>query len=171
MFLGFNLIFTGKEEAGTTLLEGVRVLTLEEAVSKETLADDYLSGKVNAEGVKAIFLPVDETRASIVKKQQELDALIKTYPLYRAGLLQLATTWLQLGRTSEAQEVLLRYHKIDPTSSIVEYYLTALCLERLDFTQAWRHLTTVEALLQARNHHPKVLFSIKENLLRICPEP
>lgn len=171
LFLGFNLIFTGNEEEGTKLLEGVRLLTLPEAVSQETLADDYLAGRVNAEGVKAIFLPVDETRASIVKKQQELETLVKAYPFYRAGLLQLATTWLQLGRTSEAQEVLMRYHKIDSTSSIVEYYLTALCLERLDYTQAWQHLTRTEALLQARNHRPKVLFSIKETLLRICPEP
>ena len=171
MFLGFNYLFTGNVVAGTQLLEEVRILTLNEAVSAETLADDYLNGKVDAEGIKAVFLSVDETRESILKKQKELTAIVKKYPHYRAGILQLATTWLQLGRQNEAREVLQQYQKIDQTHAIVEYYLAVLCQMRLDYNQAWNYLKQAENLTAKRNHFPKALSALRENLRRISPEP
>lgn len=171
MFMGFNYLFTGKEAQGVKFLKEVRDLTLDDAVSTETIPRDYLEGKIDIEGIKAVFLPVDETRESILNKQKELELIIKRYPKYRAGLLQLATTWLQLGRTSEAAEVLERYHKIDPHHCIVEYYLAILSLERLDYNQSWHYLKQLESLLEKRNHHPKALTDVKKTLLRINPEP
>ena len=140
-------------------------------MSAETIPRDYLEGKIDAEGIKAVFLPVDETRESILKKQKELELIIKSYPKYRAGLLQLATTWLQLGRTSEAAEVLERYHKIDPHHCIVEYYLAVLSFERLDYNQSWHYLKQLESLLEKRNHRPKALTDVKKTLIKINPEP
>lgn len=171
MFMGFNYLFVGKNGEGAALLREIRHLTFDEAVSPETIPDDYLSGKIDAEGIKAVFLPVDETRESIVKKQQEIEQILKRYPQYRAGLLHLATTWLQLGRGSEAKEILERLHKLDPHNAIVEYYLAVLCMERLDYNQAWSYLKQAESLTFARNHHPKALLSLRESLRRISPEP
>ena len=108
------------------LLQELSNYTFDSAVSAETLPDDYLKGRIDADGLKVIFLPVDETRASVVEKQKQLKQLLQRYPLFRAGVFQLATTWLQLGRGSEALEVLEQYHKIDPNSSTVEYYLSSI---------------------------------------------
>src|SRR3984957_2781615 len=101
MFLGLNYLFIGKKKEGKILLEELRNYTFDSCVSPETLPDDYLKGRIDADGLKVIFLPVDETRASVVEKQKELSQVLQRYPLFRAGVFQLATTWLQLGRGSE----------------------------------------------------------------------
>jgi hypothetical protein len=171
MFLGLNYLFVNKENLGLKLLREVQGIIFDDAISPETLPDDYLRGKVDTAGIQAVFMPVNETRASIIKKQKELEAILKKYPSYRMGILQLATTWLQLGRTGEAQEILERYHKLDPNHAIVEYYLAIISAQRLDYNLAWRHLNNAEKLTAARNHHPKALTSLREQLRRFCPEP
>lgn len=171
MFMGVNYLFIGRNSDAIKLLRQIRHMTFEESISPESIPDDYLSGKIDAEGIKAVFLPVDETRESILKKQKELELVLKKHPHFRAGKLHLATTWLQLGRTSEAKEILEDYHQLDPHHCIVEYYLAVLCLERLDYNQAWSYLRQTESLAQARGHHPKALRSIRESLRRSCPEP
>ena len=171
MFMGFNYLFVGKNGDGARLLREIRNITFDEAISKETIPDDYLNGKIDAEGIKAVFLPVDETRESIVKKQKELEQILKRHPNYRAGHLHLATTWLQLGRGNEAKEILERYHKLDPQNSIVEYYLSVLCIERLDYNSAWAYLNQTESIVHSRGHHPKALLSIRDSLRRMSPAP
>ncbi len=169
MFLGINYLFVGKKSEGTKLLQSIRGLTFDWAVSPETIPEDYLSGNVDIEGLKAIFGHVDETRASVLEKQKQLIAITKRYPKFRAGLLHLAITWLQLGRGSEGLEVLQQYHKIDPTNSTVEYYLTMLCTERFDYVQAWKYLKITEEIVQARDHKPKALRGLRQTLKRLCP--
>ncbi len=171
MLLGLNYLFLGKKSDGIRLLKEIQTLTFDEAVSPESIPDDYLSGRVDIEGLKAIFLPVDEKRESILKKQQELHAIVKKYPLFRAGLLHLATTYLQTGRGSEAREILEKHHKLDPNNATIEYYLSILCLERLDFNRAWDYVNKAEQLTTAREHHPKALTALREHLRRTCPEP
>ncbi len=171
MFMGINYLFVGRNSDAIKLLREIRHITFEESVSPESIPDDYLSGKIDAEGIKAVFLPVDETRESILKKQKELEQILKKYPNFRAGKLHLATTWLQLGRTSEAKEVLENYHKLDPHNCIVEYYLAVLCLERLDYNQAWNYLKQTESLAHVQGHRPKALRLVREGLRRSCPEP
>jgi regulator of sirC expression with transglutaminase-like and TPR domain len=171
MFLGVNYLFAGKNRDAKKLLKEIRQITFEESVSPESIPDDYLSGNIDIEGLKAVFLPVDETRESIVKKQKELEWILKKHPHFRAGKLHLATTWLQLGRTSEAKEILEDYHKLDPHDCIVDYYLAVLCFDRLDYNQAWNYLKQTESLTHLRGHHPKALLLVREHLLRSCPEP
>jgi tetratricopeptide (TPR) repeat protein len=171
MFMGINYLFVGRNSDAIKFLREIRHITFEESISPESIPDDYLSGKIDAEGIKAVFLPVDETRESILKKQKELEHILKRYPHFRAGKLHLATTWLQLGRTSEAKEILEDYHQLDPHNCIVEYYLAVLCLERLDYNQAWSYLKQTESLAHMRGHQPKALRSVRENLRRSCPEP
>jgi tetratricopeptide (TPR) repeat protein len=170
MLLGFNYLFVGKNHQGHALLREIQQLTFDEAVSKETIPEDYLTGKIDIAGIKAVFLPVDETRESILSKQKELALIVKKYPYYRAGLLHLATTWLQLNRQWEAREVLQQYDRLDPTNATVAYYLAILSHMRLDYTQSWRHLKQAEALTNTRHHHPKILNALRENLKRVSPE-
>lgn len=171
MFFGFSCLFNNKIGKGTALLREVKAAPFEEAISKETIPEDYLAGKVDIEGIKAVFLSVDETRESILKKQQIIEGIVQRYPRYRAGLFHLATTWLQLGRTKEAMPLLRRYHEIDPNNAVVEYYLSILCLERLDYNQAWSHLKRLTSLLEAKEHTPPALLSLRQHLAMLCPEP
>lgn len=171
MLLGIHYLFVGKKLEGEKLLKGVQGVTFDGAIVPESLPDDYLKGRINAKGIKAVFMPVDETRESIIEKQKELQALLKKYPKFRGGLLQLATTYLQLGRTQEAYNVLLRYHKIDPGHPIVEYYLTIICLQRYDYMKAWSFFHSTEKILSSAGHHPKALKSLKAALQRVCPSP
>ncbi len=170
MLLGLNYLFIGKKKAGKELLETLNPL-FDHAVSPETAPADYLKGHVNVDGLKAIFTHVDENRASILEKQVELQKIAKKFPKFRAGLMQLAITHLQLGRTGEALEVLTRYHTLDPNDATVEYYLSALCLERLDYLKAWQYLKNAESLTQKREHAPKALKALKAELRKACPDP
>ncbi|MES2345672.1 MAG: transglutaminase family protein [Chlamydiota bacterium] len=167
---GFMYVFIGKTSEGKKFLKNVRNYTFDHAVSPETMPEDYLLGRANIEGIKAIFLPVDETRASILEKQKQLQTIVKKHPKFRAGILQLATTWLQLGRLLEAQEVLEKYHCLDSQDSTVEYYLSIIALHRLDYNKAWQHLKIAEALVQKREHNPKALTELRHELHRLSPE-
>jgi regulator of sirC expression with transglutaminase-like and TPR domain len=170
MFLGFNYLFVGKKQRGRQLLETVRHFTFDEAVSAETMPDDYFNGRIDIEGIKAVFLPVDETYDSVIAKQQTLQKILKRHPKFRAGMLQLAITWLQLGRGSEALDILEQYHKIDPHDATVEYYLAVLCMERFDYRKAWSFLKNAETLAAARDHHPKALKGLRQALKRVSPD-
>lgn len=170
MFLGFNYLFVGKKSEAKKLLAPLKGYTFEYAVSAETIPEDYLNGRVDAAGIKAVFMQVDETRASILEKQQCLEKSLARYPRFRAGLLQLAVTWLQLGRSQEAKEILERYHRIDPSNCVVEYYLSILCLQRFDYAQAWKYLNSTETILKSREHKSKALRGVRETLQRLSPE-
>ncbi|MFS8563459.1 MAG: hypothetical protein LVR00_03680 [Rhabdochlamydiaceae bacterium] len=170
-FLGLNYLFIGKKSEGKKLLEQIRGITFDYAVSPEHTPDDYLSGKVDIEGLKAIFMRVDENRQSILEKQKRLQKTLAKYPHFREGLFHLAISFLQLGRPSEAKEILEKYHKIDPTNCVVEYYLAILSYERFDYNQAWQYLKNTEQLLAAREHTCKALRSFKDQLRRTSPEP
>jgi tetratricopeptide (TPR) repeat protein len=167
---GFIYVFTGKISEGKKFLKNVQHYTFDYSVSAETMPDDYLSGRTDAEGIKAIFLPVNETRISILEKQAQLQKILKKYPKFRAGLLQLATTWLQLGRLLEAQEMLEKYHHLDKEDSTVEYYLSVIALHRFDYNRAWQHLKNVETLVQKREHNPKALTELRHELRCLSPD-
>ena len=169
-FLGMNYLFIGKKSEGRKLLEQLKGFTFDYAVSPETIPDDYLGGKVDIEGLKAIYMRVDETKDSILEKQKRIQKTLTRYPHFRDGLFHLAISWLQLGRPSEAKEVLEKYHKLDPSNCVVEYYLAILSSERFDYTQAWAYLKNTERLLQKREHTCKALRGLKDQLRRVSPE-
>lgn len=171
MFLGFNYLFIGKKAEGEKLLKPLKNHLFDYAVAPETLTTDYLEGKASAEAIQAIFMPVDETRESIIEKQHELKKILKKYPKFRGGILQLAVSYLQLARAGEALEILSQYHKIDPNDPTVEYYLSVVCTERYDYNRAWGFLKTAETLTTARDHHPAALRGLRHKLRTVCPEP
>ncbi|NGX38559.1 MAG: hypothetical protein K1000chlam2_01733 [Chlamydiae bacterium] len=171
MFLGLNYLFVGRKSEGEKLLRPLKNYLFDYAIAPDTLTTDYLDGKITAEGIQAIFMPVDETRDSIVKKQEELHKLLKHYPKFRAGILQLAVTYLQLSRAGEAQSILTRYHDIDAGDPTVEYYLSIVCAERYDFNKSWEYLKQAESITAQRDHHPAALRALRNKLRTVCPEP
>jgi len=171
MFLGLNYLFVGRKKEGEELLKPLVGFTFDHAVAPETLPADYINGKINAEGLQAIFANVDETRESIINKQKELTKLLKRHPKFRAGVLQLAVTYLQLARAGDALKVLKRYHKIDPNDPTVEYYLSIVCAERHDFNKSWEYLKNAEAITAKRDHKPRALRGLRLKLRTLCPDP
>lgn len=170
-FFGLSLLLHGDKKEALNLLEEVAYTPPDEAVSKDTFIEDYLNGKVDIKGLKTIFLPVDETRESILKKQKKLQKTLQKCPEFRAGLFQLAITHLQLNQLSDAFKTLQKYHDLDPTDTTVEYYLALIAAEQHDFNKAHFHLTQTQMLTSQRDHYPKALKSLKSQLQRECPLP
>lgn len=168
--MAYNYLFVGNKEKGEELLELVKDHLPDYAITKQNIAEDYLKGYVDAEGIKALFMQVDENRESILKKKEALEQTIQKYPQFRAGLFSLAAAWLQLHRAGEAMVILEKYHALDPTDPSVEYYLAILYAERLDYNKAWDHLRNAEKILAAREHEPKTLKYLRKELSRLCPE-
>jgi len=170
-FLGYQYLFIGQKEKAHKLLEQVRNVLPDHLVAKDTITEDYLSGKASPEAIKAIYQEVDATRDSILKKQKELEGIVAKHPTFRGGVFHLAITHLQLGREKEAIPILERYMKIDASNPTVCYYLAALHAQRLNYNAAWKHLKAAETLVHGRDHYPKALDDLRMQLLRACPEP
>lgn len=142
----------------------------EYAVSRHTIAEDYLNGKVDIEGIKAIFKHVDEKRESILEKKAELEKILAKYPQFREGWLSLAITWIQLHRQKEALEILKKYHDLDGANPTAEYYLAMLYASRMDYNRSWEHFRNTEELANERDHHPKALKYLKKELESLSPQ-
>jgi tetratricopeptide (TPR) repeat protein len=170
LFLGLNCLFVGKIDEGKALLQTLQGKAFDWAVAPETLPDDYLAGRVNIEGLAAIFLTVDETRDSILTKQKKLHQITAQFPHFRAGLFQLAVTYLQLNRQTEAETILEKYHALDPTHPVVEYYLAILSTQRWNYPKAWHHLHLTETILAKARHKSKALHHLRDHLRRLSPE-
>ncbi|MEI8365235.1 MAG: transglutaminase family protein [Parachlamydiaceae bacterium] len=168
--MGYAYMLNGDEEEGKKLLHQVVGYLPDHSVSKDTLAEDFFSGNVDVEGIRAVFMRVNETRESLITKRTALEDVLKKYPRFREGIFSLAGTWLQLHRTGEALEVLEQYHHVDPTNAPTEYYLAALYAERLDYNKAWKHFRIAESLVHERHHDPKALLDLKQELAERCPE-
>ncbi len=168
-FLGYNLLFKGDKEEGEKLLQEVLNNPPDWTVAREPLAQDYLNGFVDAEGLRATFMPVDETKESILKKQAALQQTLEKFPAYRGGLFHLAITYLQLHRDKEALSYLEKYHELDPTNPKVEYFLSVLYLERNNYPKSWEHFHETEKLLSCKKHCPKVFKALKKQLTLLSP--
>lgn len=171
LLLGLNLLFENKIKEGTKLLLELKDYKSEYLTTKENIIDDYLSKKTNIDSMKVIFLPVDETRDSILKKQKLLLEIVKKYPSFRGALFQLINTYLQLGREKEALIYLNKYYAIDKENPIVNYYIAVISFERFDYLNAWKYLKNTEKLLQQENHYPQALKHFKETLKRSLADP
>lgn len=168
--MGYCNVVAGQKDKGTTLLEEIKDHLPDHAVSKDLLAEDYLLGKVDDEGIKAVLMHVNEKRESILKKKEKLEEVLKKHPNFRSGYFTLATTWLQLHRLGEALEALKHYHALYPSDPTAEYYLSMVYAERLNYSKAWEHLNNSEALVKLRGHKPKALKDLRKELALLCPE-
>lgn len=169
-FLGYSYLFVGNRQWGERLLNEVKDYVPDYAIVKNTIAEDYLNGEVDASSIQVLFKQVDEDRQSILVKKQLLEEILKRYPRFRAGILQLAVAWIQLHRAGEALEVLKYYHTVDPHDPETNYYLAVLYGQRHDYNLAWEHLRKAESIVQSRDYHPKVLKELRRALMHYCPE-
>lgn len=168
--MAYTLLYNDKREKAVTLLEEVKDHIPDYAIYKETVAEDFLAGNVGAESIKLLFEPVDETRESILAKKAVLEEALQKYPHFRAGLVALATTWLQLHHVAEALPYLEKAHALDANDPTIEYYLAELYVERLDYNKAWSHLKSAEQLTAKRNYSPKALRDLRKTLTTLYPE-
>lgn len=169
--LGFSYLFAGEEAKGRALLEKRVKIILEGSLNQDSRIEDYLNHKVDLKGLEAIFMEVDEKRATILKKQETLLKIVEEYPEFREGWVQLAVSYLQLNRNKEALHVLQKVHALDSQDPTVEYYLAELYFERYDFPKAWKHLKNAEQIVKEHQHSPKALREIRRKLLLSCPDP
>ncbi|MCH9613239.1 MAG: hypothetical protein SP1CHLAM54_02370 [Chlamydiia bacterium] len=167
MLLGYNYLFIGKVKEGTALLTQVAGQTMDGGVHADTTPIDYLKGRVDIDSLKIMFKEVDETRDSIEAKKAELETVVKKWPKFRDGWFHLAVCHLQLGRGREGLDALKRYHALDPTNPIVEYYLSVLSFERYKYIDAKRYFTSCEKLLQEAGHKPKALKGLRNALIQV----
>ena len=170
MFLGINYILVGRTAEGKTLMQKIKGFIPDHQVCADTLSEDFLAGRMDAAAIEAVFSEVDEKRSSILEKQKKLHTVVDQFPFFRQGLLHLAITYLQLGREKEALPILERYITINPKDPTVNYYLAAIQFQRLNYKNAWHYLKQSEAIVFAKDHHPKALKDLREELQRACPE-
>lgn len=168
--MGYTHLFLGHIDEGKILLKEALKMPDSKLFHQENMALDFLDGKVDVEGIKTIFLPVDETRESIAKKKEEIEGVIKKFPEFSAGYFNLAITFLQLNRMGEALEALEQYQKRKNDDAKAEYFLAALYTTRLNYPKAWNHLHQLEKLLSKREKKPKPLLELKQELRSHSPE-
>ena len=163
-FLAYAFIATGDKNKGKKILKAVHDVTPDDLVCRDTIADEYLDGNVDIDGIAMLFTHTDETRVSIFEKQEKLHDILELYPKFRAGHLALSITWLQLSREKEALQSLQKYHALDSGDPTVEYYLSTIYFSRQDYKNAYIHLSNVLALTASRDHKPKALEIMKRTL-------
>lgn len=171
MLLGYQYLLTGNLIKGIEKLKQVAHIPFEGAVYPETVPVDFLEGKVDIDGIQAVFAHVDETRASIALKQTKLQTVVKRHPKFRNGLFHLALTHLQLGHRQQALDILNQYHKLDPNNPVVEYYLAILSIDRLCYDKAWQHLLRAEAIAAQAKYKPQALLQLRHQLRAFSPDP
>jgi tetratricopeptide (TPR) repeat protein len=171
MFLGFNYLFVGREKEGRALLEKIRGITPDHAITSDTVTEDFLAGLASPDAIQAIYSEVNESRESILEKQKKLEKVVEEFPQFRQGVFHLATTWLQLGREKEALPVLEKYIAMNPQDPTVNYYIAAIHFQRRNFNKAWQYLKASEKLVFAKDHKPRALKELRTALQRACPEP
>lgn len=168
--MAYTMLYNDQKERAHQLLEEVRNHVPDYAIYKETLAEDYLNGKVDGETIKLLFDEVEDTRESIGARKTSLEKALQKFPEFRTGLTALATTWVQLHRTSEALPYLEKVHALDPNDPTIEYYLAELYVERMDYLKAWKHLKNAEQITARRNYFPRSLRDMRKSLSTLHPE-
>ena len=163
--MGFALILNGHKEEGEAWLKEVKDLVPPYAITKNTLIEDYFLGNIDIKGISILFDETEEDRPSLLERKKRLEQLLRQFPTFRAGILQLAMTWLKLHRSGEALCVLEDYFKLDEKDPEVQYYLAMLYHTRQNYPKAWSHLQKAERIVKQHNHSPKALKELRRELL------
>lgn len=168
--MGYVLILTGNREKGEKFLQEIKDIIPEHSIVKNTMAEDYLNGNIDAKGIAILFQRVEEDRQSILKQKELLEETLKKFPRFRTGIVNLAVTWLKLHRTGEALDLLNQLQFLDDRDPEVLYYLSVLQMHRYDYVKAWHHLQQAEAIAAKYSYNCKILKEHRRELLNCCPE-
>lgn len=161
--LGYSYLLTQRTSEGESLLKEI-------VPGMHAMAEDLLAKKVSLDGIEAVFMLVDETRESLLTKQKRLTQVLEKCPEFRDGLQQLAVTWIQLNRSREAIDALLKLYQLDSEDATTAYYLSALYMERHDYKNSWFYLKKAEELMKKENFSPTVLQQLRRELTALSPE-
>lgn len=171
MLKGYSYLFVGEKDKAQKLLKNIAGKPFDHACTAERTPEDFLAGRVDSESIKTLFARVNETRESIINKKEALEKAVKKFPLFREGHFQLATCYLQLSQMEQAYQSLMKFHRIDNSHPVVEYYLTMLCLKRYAYKEAWNHFYRCQELLESRCHRPYCLKTLARQLRMASPDP
>lgn len=170
-FLGYNYLFAGNKKKGIKLLKKALHQENPYNFSPKIVIEDYLNHRVDIKGLKHFFSPVDEKRCSILAKQESLKKTLRKYPNFTSGIFQLATSYLQLGRTKEASLILDDYLKLDPKNVMAQYYQSMISLERMHYKKAHFHAQKAKAILEEHQILPKKWKFFELQLKTLCHPP
>lgn len=169
--LAYNHLFLGHLEEGRNILQKVWEECKDKTdLAHDTMIEDYLQGRVDAEGIRIAFMHVDEERESLEKKRELLEDVLIKWPKFRSGHFFLAVTWLQLNRYKEALKALSRYALLDDQDANAHYILAQLYAMRSNFPDSWRHLHAAEEILGNQGKQPKALKELRRQLALHSPE-
>ncbi len=169
-FMGYTLLFIGREKEGREKLNEIKDYIPPHALSKSTLANDYLNGNVDMEGIKLIFSNQEKERSALLQYKNQLKEVILRHPYFRTGLAQLAMVCTKLHCYAEALQLLKKYHAIDEKEAEINYYLALLSFSRLHYPAAWDYLHQAENIVKEHHYLPQTLKELRRELLQKCPE-
>lgn len=169
--MGFNYLFVGEKEKGDLILARVYQSPRGGKPFLETsVVEDYLHGKANTEAIRTLFSHVDENRASLLHKKEQLEATIKNCPLFRAPHFHLAITLLQLHRMGEALTTLTHYLTLEKNDPSAQFLMAELHAARSNYPAAWHHLSHAKNLLSSRKELPEAIRHFEQALSLRSPE-
>jgi tetratricopeptide (TPR) repeat protein len=163
--LGYSYVFNNQEEEGKRLLKESIVEKEGDSIHDSHSPQDYLEGHVNEQGLLILLEPIGEDRTKQLLQKEKLKDLLKIYPKFKDGWLELGSLCASLGGGKEAIEALIQYHHLDSSNPSVEYYLAELYFIRYDYKNAWFHLKIAEQLTSAKNYYPNDLKQLRLALL------
>ncbi len=170
-FLGYTYLFLGKKQEALPLLKKTQNTPSPYMIYSDHITEDFLENQVDEKGIEVVLSQVEETKESLLQKQEALSQVLQKYPLFKAGLFQLASTYMQLHKEKEALHVLERLFLIDKENPTINYYLSSLYLQRGSYLLAWKHFFLLEQFLQKKNHHPKIKEELKRALSQTSFQP
>jgi regulator of sirC expression with transglutaminase-like and TPR domain len=171
--MGYNYLFLGELEKGANLIRSVYSNSQRNhhQVALDSVVEDFLNGKTDGEGIRVLFLHVDENRSSLLAKKEALENTLKLWPSFRAAQFQLGVVWLQLHRQGEALMAFQAYERLEPNDPSAEYILAGLSASRSLYPDAWDHLHNAEKLIKMlRDDIPKSLKELRRELAARVPE-
>ncbi len=169
--LAYNYLFNGNRREGEKLLKELRAHTPENTITSDATSEDYLLKRIDAKGIQALFMPVDENRTSIIEKQKELKKILAKHPKFRSGLFHLAGMYIQIHRYKEALDTLEQYFAIDQENPIINYYLSMLYYQRFDYVNSWKHFLIMKRILNEKKHLPKFIAEYEKELKKTFLQP
>lgn len=149
--------------------QGKHLLERANKQKKSRLAEDYLSGKIDRNGLEIAVIPAEEKREALLEKKEALSSCLERFPLFRDGWYALGFICLELHNPQEALRAFESYHAIDSSHPSVEYHLAALNIHLWNYPKAWKHLELVEKLTKDAGHQPKALKQLRALLMQKSP--
>jgi tetratricopeptide (TPR) repeat protein len=154
---GMALVLDGKKSEALAYFEKALKIPEADVITPSSISEDILAGRVDKEGLQALLLPQDETRASKEKKKEALARALIKNPKFRDALTEYASCLIELGEPEEGQHALERLAILDPDNIIAHFMLSQLYHGRHDEPKARLHFLAAEAIAKSRDAHPKEL--------------